>query len=75
MGPAAVSWKQTSTSEKVTCSVFPKDMRASMLSVRETPKWEEALAWQVCSTQERINIGTWTHGGVVEKDVQLVPVR
>ena len=48
--------------------------RASMLTVRGTPKWQEAVAWQVCSTQGRINIGTWMRGGGAVEDVQLVPV-
>ena len=32
--------------------------RAIILTVRETPKWQEVVAWQVCTTQGRINIGT-----------------
>ena len=39
---------------------MPVDQKthASMLTVRKPPKWQAAVAWQVCSTQGRINIGT-----------------
>ena len=48
--------------------------RASMLNVRETPKWQKGVAWQVCSTQGLINIGTQMGGGGTVKAVQLVSV-
>ena len=32
--------------------------RVRMLTVRETPKWQQVVAWQVCSSQGRVNFGT-----------------
>ena len=40
---------------KVSIPIHQKK-RTSMLAVHETPRWQEVVAWQVCSTHGRINI-------------------
>ena len=48
--------------------------RASMLTVRETPRWQEVVSWPVCSTHGRINIGTKMRRGKAVEEVWLFPV-